>query len=75
VSAKEAEVIYQMNDIEMLREHHHALLAEAEGERLARRLRKERPQRSSRRGIGRKIATLRRAAALWERTATPFFRT
>ena len=66
--------MYQMNDIEMLREHRHALLAEAEGERLARRLRKERPQRSSRRGTGRRMATLRRATALWGRTATPFFR-
>ena len=67
--------MYQMNDIEMLREHRHALLAEAEGERLARRLRsKERTQRSSRTGTGRRMATLRRATALWGRTATPFFR-
>jgi hypothetical protein len=38
-------MMYQVNDIEMVREHHHALLKEAESERLARRLRKERSRR------------------------------
>jgi hypothetical protein len=30
--------MHQLNDIEMMREHRQALLGEAEGERLARRL-------------------------------------
>ena len=37
--------MYQMNDIEMMREHHQALLREAEGNRLARRLKGVRPKR------------------------------
>ncbi len=39
--------MYQMNDIEMMREHRQALLGEAEGERLARRLKGIRPNRES----------------------------
>lgn len=42
--------MYQMNDIEMWREHRNELLREAEERRLGRRLRAERPKRSS--GIG-----------------------
>jgi Ca2+-binding RTX toxin-like protein len=42
---EDAQVMYQMNDIEMMREHSQALLREAEGERLARRLKGSRPKR------------------------------
>ena len=35
---EDAHVMHQLNDIEMMREHRQALLGEAEGERLARRL-------------------------------------
>lgn len=37
--------MYQMNDIEMMREHRQALLAEAEGARLTRWLKDVRPKR------------------------------
>ena len=36
--------MYQMNDIDMMREHHQALLREAEGDRLVRRLKGVRPK-------------------------------
>ena len=42
---EDAQVMYQMNDIEMMREHHQALLREAEGNRLARRLKGVHPKR------------------------------
>ncbi len=37
--------MYQMNDIEMVREHRQALLKEAEGARLARQLKGGHPKR------------------------------
>ncbi len=37
-------MMYQMNDIEMMREHRQALLREAEGNRLARRFKGVRPK-------------------------------
>jgi hemolysin type calcium-binding protein len=56
---EDARVMYQMNDIEMMREHRQALLKEAEGDRLARRLEGGRPKRE-----GSYAAKMRRRAAL-----------
>jgi hypothetical protein len=64
--------MYQLNEIYLWNQHHHELLREAEGERLANQLRARRPKRD--RGNGRQTSTLRRAAALWSRTSAPFFR-
>ena len=57
--------MYQLNEPDLWHQRHHELLREAENERLARRLRKERLQGSSRRGNGRRMMTtsLRRAIA------------
>jgi hypothetical protein len=63
--------MYQTNPTEMFRERQLALLREADGRRLARRLRaarsKEHPQSEQR------MAGFQRAIALWGRTSTPFF--
>jgi hypothetical protein len=66
--------MYQMNDLELWHQRRDELLRDAEGERLARRVRARHPKGASRTANGRHIATLRRARALWGRTSVPFFR-
>ncbi len=64
--------MHQTNSTEMFREHHLALLREAEDRRIARRLRTAR-SKGHPRSDGR-MAGFRRAIALWGRTGIPFFR-
>ena len=68
--------MYQLNETEMWREHHLALLREAEDRRLARRLRR-RHRTKSNAGIesGRRaLASVGRSLALLGRASVPFFR-
>jgi len=51
--------MYQLNDIEMMREHRQALLKEAESDRLSRQLKGGRPKRE-----GSYAGRMRRRAAL-----------
>ena len=67
--------MYQLDEIYLWKEHHHELLHEAEGERLAKRLGASRPKSDRAPGNGRQTSALRRAAAVWDRTSLPFFRT
>jgi hypothetical protein len=62
------------NELQVGIQRHEKLLRETGNKRLARWLRKGRPQRFTRTGSGRRIATLRRVTALWGRISIPFFR-
>ncbi len=64
--------MYQLNESHLWSQHHHELLQEAQREHLARQLRAGRQK--SDRGSGRQSSAFRRAAAVWSRTAVPFFR-
>jgi hypothetical protein len=66
--------MYQTNPTEVWREHHLALLREADERRLARRLRRPRLRRSSQTGSQQRTAALGRVIASWGRTNVPFFR-
>ena len=66
--------MYQTNPTEVWREHHLALLREADERRLARRLRRPRSRRSSQTGSQPRTAALGRVIASWGRTNVPFFR-
>ncbi len=66
--------MYQLNEIYLWNQHHHELLREAEGARLAKRLRASRPKMDRGTGKGRQTSTLGRVAAVWSRTSVPFFR-
>jgi len=66
--------MYQINPTEVWREHHLALLREADERRLARRLPRPRSRRFSQTGSQPRRAALGRVIASWGRTNVPFFR-
>lgn len=66
--------MYQLNEPHLWSQHHHELLKEARTERLARQLRASRQKSDRGTGSGRQSSAFHRAAAVWSRTAVPFFR-